>query len=297
MKIYILFIFFHIGQNICIFLCACGKACFPCLQEYLVIFLPISILKLTTLWLHEPFRYITHSISCNVRYRQHCIYSVLPIDTYIPHSLTRTFIPTHMNTRNYTKPIAFSDDFCDIQHFLLCPSQAYMHLCLWDKNAWKLILNPVDEEPQQFSSSISSMRLCVPEPWWAENSFVRAAWLRSLWCSAKFSLEYLLIRVFSNCQNCLELWDSGFSNPSDQPTSQGTKNCFRVAIAHKFTLCDHKKRLGAGGKQFYWEKDCMKVSLCHTLFAVLLPLFLRYGNRAQAELIEKHLFTITVYSG
>lgn len=41
----------------------------------------------------------------------------------------------------------------------------------------------------------------------------------------------------------------------------------------------------------------MKVSLYHTLFAVLLPLFLRYGNRVQAELIEKHLFTITVYPG
>jgi len=41
----------------------------------------------------------------------------------------------------------------------------------------------------------------------------------------------------------------------------------------------------------------MKVSLCHTLFAMLLPLLLRYGNTAQAELIEKHLFTITVYSG
>lgn len=39
------------------------------------------------------------------------------------------------------------------------------------------------------------------------------------------------------------------------------------------------------------------MSLCHTLFAVLLPLFLRNGNIAQAELIEKHLFTITVYSG
>lgn len=39
------------------------------------------------------------------------------------------------------------------------------------------------------------------------------------------------------------------------------------------------------------------MSLCHTLFAVLLPLFLRNGNMVQAELIEKHLFTITVYSG
>ena len=155
MEIYILFIFFHIGQNICIFLCACGKACFPCLQEYLVIFLPISVLKLTTLWLHEPFRYITHSISCNVRYRQHCIYSNfgLPIDIYIPHSLIRMFIPTCMNTCNCTKAIAFSVDFHDTQRFLLHPSQTYVCLCLRDKNAHKLILNLVYAEPQSNSAA------------------------------------------------------------------------------------------------------------------------------------------------
>lgn len=88
--------FFRKGQNICIFLCVCGKACFPCLQEYLVIFLAFSILKLTTLQLHEPFRCITHSISCNVKYRQHCIYSnfVLAINIYIPH--TQPYIYTYM---------------------------------------------------------------------------------------------------------------------------------------------------------------------------------------------------------
>lgn len=166
----------------------------------------------------------------------------LSISIYIPHSLSRTFILTCMNTCNYTKAVAFSDDFHDIQHFLLRPSQTYVRVCLWDKNWFKI--SDGCGATEQFSSSISSMRLRVPEPWWAENSFVRAAQLRSLWCSVKFSLEYLLVRVFSNCQNCSELRDAGFSNPSDQPASRGMKNCFRVAIAHKFTFCDHKKRQG-----------------------------------------------------
>lgn len=86
------------------------------------------------------------------------------------------------------------------------------------------------------------MRLHDPEPWWAGNSFVRAAWLGSLWRSPEFGLEYLLIDVFSSCQSCLKLWESGFSNPSDQPASWGTKTCFRVVVAHKFTLWSHKKR-------------------------------------------------------
>lgn len=158
----------------------------------------------------------------------------------------------HVRTWNYTKAIAFSDDFNDIQYFLLRPSQTYMHLHLWDKTT--LILNLVDAEPGSSSaSSISSVRLHVPEPWWAENSFVRAARLGSLWCCAKFRLEYLLIHVFSNCQNCLELWDPGFFNPSDQPVSQGIKSCFRVAIAHKFILCNHKKGV-CGEKSFTGKK-------------------------------------------
>lgn len=138
-----------------------------------------------------------------------------------------------------------------------------------EKRTWNHFKSGGRRATEQFSSSVSSVRLRVPEPWWAENSFVRAARLRSLWCSAKFSLEYLLIRVFSNCQNCLELWDSGLSNPSDQPASRGTKNCFRVAVAHKFTLCDHKKRPGggggAGGSNFTGRKAEWRC-LCVTLY-------------------------------
>lgn len=154
MEIYILFIFFHIGQNICIFFCACGKACFPCLQEHLVIFLPVSILKLTTLKLHELFRSLTELVVMwgigNTAFTLTLFYPAI-YTSYI-HSPVHS-IPTCMNTCNYTKAIAFSDDLHDMQCFLLRPSPTYARVCRRDKNARKLILNRVAAEPQSNSAA------------------------------------------------------------------------------------------------------------------------------------------------
>ena len=143
-----------------------------------------------------------------------------------------------------------------------------MRLRLWDKSAHKLILNLVDEEPQSNSAAAFPAWGCVSwSPDGLRIALSRAAGLRSLWRSAKFSLEYLLIRDLSNCQNCFELWDSGFSSPSDQPASRGMKNCFRVPIAHKFTLCDHKKRQGEEGRESnFTRRKTEWRCLCVTLY-------------------------------
>lgn len=136
----------------------------------------------------------------------------------------------------------------------------------------------------------------VPEPWRAENSFVRAARLGSLWCSAKVSLEYLQRRVFSNCPRCPERWGSGFSHPSDQPASRGTKHCFREARAHKFTPCDHKKQRwgwgGCGEGNFTGRKIEWRC-LCVTLY--LLCCYQRSSAR-EAERRQKAFRNICLLS-
>lgn len=126
-----------------------AKYVFPVSKSVLSFFY-LSGFKNWQPWLHQPFRYITQSISCKVATL--CIYSnfVLPMDIYTPHSYIHTFITTHMNRLgNYTKPIASRSNFHAIEHFLLCTSQMHVCVCLWDKKAWELTFNLVHAEPQR----------------------------------------------------------------------------------------------------------------------------------------------------